>query len=172
MTSSSPQRTVRVTRLRGNALGAVVMLLIQYSLGISVNLYSTLPAANRGKSLFGGFAAAVGNGPVLLTLHALLGSLLLITALAAFTRSLRLGARPAIVLSAVALLAILAAWIAGSAFVGRQQNDASLAMALATAAAILCYTLVIFLLGIFSPAHAASRSSVERGSRGSSPEAQ
>jgi hypothetical protein len=132
-------------RLRANALAAVVMLLIQYCLGVSVNLYSTRPASDHGKSLFAGFPAAVVNGPVLLTLHAILGTLLLITALAALIRSLRLGAPP-IALTAVALLAICIAWMSGSEFVGHQQNGASLAMALATALAILCYTLVIFLL--------------------------
>jgi hypothetical protein len=131
--------------LRANALAAVVMLLVQYCLGISVNLYSTLPASDHGKSLFGGFPAAVGNGPVLLTLHAVLGTLLLITALAALIRSLRLGAPP-IPLTALALLAICTAWMSGSEFTGHQKNGASLAMALATALAILCYTLVIFLL--------------------------
>lgn len=145
MTDASPKQTARVMGLRANALAAVVMLLIQYCLGISVNLYSTLPASDHGKSLFGGFPAAVGNGPVLLTLHAILGTLLLITALAALIRSLPLGAPP-IALTALALLAIYVAWMSGSEFVGHQKNGASLAMALATALAILCYTLVIFLL--------------------------
>jgi hypothetical protein len=113
-----------------------------------VNLYSTLPATDPGKPLFGGSAAAVGNGPLLLSLHALLGTLLLITALAALVRSSRLAATPPIVLTAVALLAIFVAWLAGSEFVGHMKNGASLTMALATAIAILCYTLLIFLLGI------------------------
>src|SRR5262249_21308620 len=78
--SSSPNIRSRVRGLRANALAAVVMMLIQYSLGISVNLYSTLPASDHGKSLFPGFAAAVGKGPALVTLHALLGTFLLITA--------------------------------------------------------------------------------------------
>jgi hypothetical protein len=145
MTNASPQQAARITGLRANALAAVVMLLIQYCLGISVNLYSTLPASDHGKSLVGGFPAAVGNGPVLLTLHAILGTLLLITALAALIRSLRLGAPP-IPLTALALLAICTAWMSGSEFIGHQKNGASLTMALATALAILCYTLVIFLL--------------------------
>ena len=65
MTNASPQQAARIMGLRANALAAVVMLLIQYCLGISVNLDSTLPASDHGKSLFGGFPAAVGNGPEL-----------------------------------------------------------------------------------------------------------
>jgi hypothetical protein len=81
------------------------MLLIQYSLGISANLYSTLPASDHGKTLLAGFTSAVGDGPLLLSLHALLGTPLLITASAALVRSLRLAATPPIALTPVALLA-------------------------------------------------------------------
>ena len=139
--------------LRANALAAVVMLLIQYSLGIIVNLYSTLPAADRGKGLLAGFGAAVGNGPVVLSVHALLGTLLLITATAAVVRSARLRATPLISLSALALLAILAAWLAGATFVGKMNNGSSLTMALAAALALLCYVLIIFILGLPRATH-------------------
>lgn len=147
---STPSREAtgsRVRGLRANALAGLIMLLIEYALGISVNLYSTLPAADSGKTLFAGLGAAVGNGPLLVTLHALLGTLLLITGIAAVVRASRLGARPLIALSTGALLATLTAWLSGSAFVGHQENATSLAMALAAAAAILCYALVIFMLG-------------------------
>jgi hypothetical protein len=60
---------------------------VEYSLAISVNLYLTLPAADRGKTLFAGLGAAVGNGPLLVTLHALLGTLLVITDIAAVIRA-------------------------------------------------------------------------------------
>ena len=153
---ATPRAAPRIRGLRANALAAVVMLLIQYCLGISVNLYSTLPQADHGKSLVGGFAAAVGNGPVVLALHALLGTLLLITSTAALIRSLRLSASPLIALTVIALAAIIIAWLSGSEFVGHMQNGVSLAMALATAVAILCYTLTIFLLGISRGAHSSS----------------
>jgi hypothetical protein len=147
MTSpSQPDASPRITGLRANALAAVVMLLIQYCLGISVNLYSTLPASDHGQALLPGFTSAVGDGPLLLSLHALLGTLLLITASAALVRSVRLGETPPIALTAVALLAIIVAWLAGSTFVGHMKNGTSLTMALGTAAAILCYGLVIFLV--------------------------
>ena len=62
MTSLSRQPTAaRIRGLRANALAAVAMLLIQYCLGIAVNLYSTLPTTDHGKALFAGFTAAVGT---------------------------------------------------------------------------------------------------------------
>jgi hypothetical protein len=144
--NSLPEAAKRVSGLRANALAAVVMLLIQYSLGISVNLYSTLPASDSGKSLFPSFAAAVGKGPALLTLHAVLGTLLLVTAIAAVIRALRLAALAPIALTLAGLAAMLVAWLSGSAFIGDQKNASSLAMALATAVALLCYAIVIFVL--------------------------
>ncbi len=156
-----PDATPRTRGIRANALAAVVMLLIQYCLGISVNLYSTLPASDHGKSLLAGFTSAVGEGPVLLSLHALLGTLLLITASAALVRSLRLAATPPIALTTVALLAIIVAWLAGSAFVGHMNNGTSLTMALGTAVAILCYTLVIFLVGSSPPSPSSANEQLE-----------
>jgi hypothetical protein len=157
--NSLPDPVKRVSGLRANALGAVVMLLIQYSLGISVNLYSTLPASDSGKSLFPGFAA-VGKGPALLTIHALLGTLLLVTGIAAVVRALRLAAVAPIALTLAALVAMLVAWLSGSAFIGDQKNASSLAMGLATAVALFCYALVIFVLKPRAvPASAASTES-------------
>jgi hypothetical protein len=161
MSTTSLQATARIRGLRANALAGLIMLLIEYSLGISVNLYSTLPAADKGKTLFAGLGAAVGNGPLLVTLHALLGTLLLITGTAALVRALRLGARPLIALSGTAFLATLVAWLAGSAFVGHHEDAASLAMALAAAASILCYTLVIFTLSLGRTTSPARQEQVE-----------
>jgi hypothetical protein len=141
-----PTTPRRIRGLRANALAAVVMLLIQYSLGITVNLYSTLPAADHGKGLFAGFGAAVGNGPIALTLHALLGTLLLITATSAVIRSTLLKQTPLVLLTGFALLAMLVAWVAGATFVGKLSTGSSLTMALVTAAALLCYVVVIFTL--------------------------
>lgn len=136
---------VKRSGLRPNALAAIVMLLIEFGLGIGVNLYSALPAADLGKSLFPGFGAAITHGPALLILHAVLGTLLLVTGVTAVVRSLRLRRLPQIGLAGTGLLGLLVAWLAGSSFVGRQSNGASLAMALATAVAMLCYTLILFI---------------------------
>ena len=45
----------------------------------------------------------------------------------------------------VALLAILVAWLSGTRFVSDMSNAASLAMALATGVALLCYTTILFI---------------------------
>jgi hypothetical protein len=145
--ASPPDRlAARVRGLRANALAATVMLLLQYGLGMWVALHAAVPAQDQGMSLFAAYGSAIGNGPVALSLHAILGSLLLISATAAVVRSSRLGAAPAIALTAVGLLAILVAWIAGSRFVGHLTADSSFTMAIATAVALLAYALTIFVV--------------------------
>jgi hypothetical protein len=126
-------------------LGALAALLVQYGLGIGANLYSTLPASDQHKSLFAGFGAAVSKGPGLVTAHAIFGTLLLVAAIGAFVRGLRSGRSLLAVLAGVALAAVLAAWLAGAAFIGHMSNGSSLSMALSAAVAIYCYALILYL---------------------------
>lgn len=60
-------------------------------------------------------------------------------------RAVLTGKRPIVALTGIALLAILAAWGSGAKFVGDMANSASLTMAMATGAALLCYSVVLFL---------------------------
>jgi hypothetical protein len=127
---------------RGN-LAAAIMLLIQYGLGMGVNLYVTLPAAGRGGR---GIGDAFSSGPAL-AVHTVLGLLLILTALSMVVRSAIARHRASIVTSAVGLLAILAAAGYGASFVRGGSNAASLGMALATAVALLCYIIGLFVTG-------------------------
>ena len=99
-----------LTGLRANTLAAVVMLLLEYGLGVSASLYATLPTADQGKGLLPAFGAAVAHGPVVVTLHALLGTLLLGAALGVVIRSLRARRPPLAVLAGVALASIAVEW--------------------------------------------------------------
>jgi hypothetical protein len=135
----------RFVDLRANCLAAVVMLLLEFGLGIWVNLYGRLPGSDQGRSTFAAFGHAVADGPVGLSLHALLGTLLLVTSIGAVVRAVRTGRRPIVALNGVALLAVLAAWGSGAKFVGDMTNSASLTMAMATGVSLLCYSVVLFL---------------------------
>ena len=51
-TSNQPNAARNINKtsgLRANSLAAVVMLLIEYGLGVTVNLYAHLPASDHGK---------------------------------------------------------------------------------------------------------------------------
>lgn len=133
----------RLERLRGASMGAAVMLVIQFGLGVGVNLYVTLPAAGRGGRSIGD---AFSSG-ALLALHTAFGLLLVLTAVSLLVRAIAARHRPVIVTSAVGLLAIIAAAGSGASFVGDGTNGASLGMALATGVAMLCYLVSLFILG-------------------------
>lgn len=139
--------TIRVNGLRANALAATVMLLIQYCFGIAVSLYSVLPTADHGKGLLPAFGSSIANGPLILSLHAIVGTLLLVTAIAAVIRSARIRAVPFVALATAGLAAIVVAWLSGSRFVGHIDNGISLTMGIATAGALLSYALIIFIAG-------------------------
>jgi hypothetical protein len=137
----------RLRGLRINSFAAVVMLVTQYALGMWVNIYAHLPASDHGKGIFPAFARAVADGPAVLAIHAVLGTLLLITGISVVVRA-TLARRPApIVIGAVAFLAIVAAWLTGARFVGDAANGASFGMAIATAVAIVAYVIILFLPG-------------------------
>jgi hypothetical protein len=117
-------------------MGAGILLIIEFGLGMGVNLYVTLP---RHKS----FLSTV-FGSATLAAHAIVVLLLLGAAIAALAGAIR--SRRAIVYTSVGLAAILVAAAAGSSFAGNQNNGASLGMALATAVAMFCYLAAVFSL--------------------------
>lgn len=131
-------RRRQLGRMRGASLGAMIMLIIQYALGIGVNIYVT-----PGK---GGFAEAFRSGPAL-ALHAVLGLLLILAAIALVVRAIAARHGAVIAASAVGLVAILAAAMSGVSFLKDGADGSSMAMALATAVAFLCYTVCLFVLG-------------------------
>ena len=131
-----PPAPPRLSALRGNCMGAAVLLIVQFGLGIGVNLYVTLPAHKAFLSTVFGSAVLAG--------HAIVALALLGAAIAALVRAIR--ARRVVVFTALGLAAIVAAAIAGASFVGNQATGASLAMALATAVAMFGYLAAIFSL--------------------------
>lgn len=131
-----------------NALSAAVMLLLEYGLGIWVNLYAQIPAGDRGKGVFAAFGAAVSHGPVALAVHAVLGTLLLVTALAFIVRAVLARKAAAAVIGVLTFLAVIAAWLSGTRFVGDAASGASFGMAMATGAALLGYVIILFAPGL------------------------
>lgn len=138
--TSAPEEAVTPSRplaaLRGNCMGAAVLLIIQFALGTGVNLYVSVPAH---KAFF-----STVFGSAVLAAHAVVALVLLGAATAALVRAIR--SRRLIAFTSVGLAAVLAAAIAGASFVGNGSNGASLGMALATAVAMFCYLAAVFSL--------------------------
>lgn len=134
----------RIAGLRINAFAALVMLLIQLVLGMWVNLFATIPSADGGAGFLGAFVRAISIGPVGLSLHAIVGVLLLVSATAAAIRAVLLHRGLLIGIASVALLAIAIAFITGDRYVATSNATASWVMALCTAGALFCYALILF----------------------------
>src|SRR6516165_3255303 len=132
---------------RRTALGMGIAVVVQYALGIWVNLYVTVPARDQG----GGFLTAIGralaNGPVALGIHAGLGLLLVLGSISLVIRSVLSRNRALIVLSVLFLLALLGAASSGASFVDSGRDSASASMAMLTGVALICSLLTLFVLG-------------------------
>ena len=109
MSVGSPSRALSMSapvpaslaRVRRASLVVLVLLLAEYVLGMYVNLYVTVPAADHGHSV----GSAISNGPVILSAHAVIGLLLGLSALAVLVLSI-IARRPSvIVVSAAGLIA-------------------------------------------------------------------
>jgi len=136
-TAASATGQARLVRIRLSSLGAVVMLIIQFILGMIYNLYGTAPTSTKSIGLF--------SSPDL-ALHVILGILLVIAALGQLIRAIGVRHRLSIWMSAVGLLSILGAGFAGLGFAGSGASSASLGMSLAFATALACYVVLVFAL--------------------------
>jgi hypothetical protein len=155
---SDQTSAARPVLLRRISLGMLAGLVIQYCLGMIVNLYVSVPARDHGSGVLTAVGRALANGPAALTVHAALGLLLILGAVNLVVRALVLRMRLVAWLSAAALLAIVGAAASGAAFVGSGADGASLAMALLTGVALLCYAVNLFTLAQPAPEGAPSRS--------------
>ena len=140
----------RLSGLRKNSTAIFVMLLAQYGLGMGVNPYARVPAADHGAEVATALGRALTSQPAVLAVHAALGLLMLVTGISVLTHAILARHRRAIAASAAGLAAIVAAAVSGATFVSNQQAGASMAMAVLTGVALLCYLANLLVAG--SPA--------------------
>jgi hypothetical protein len=141
-TESSGLSARRRTDLRRASFGAIGMLVVQYGLGIGVNLYVTLPKGDHGH----GVDTAISNGPAVLSIHAVVGLLLGLAAIGVLVRAAIARDRLVSVISLVGLLAVAGAALGGARFVSHGTAGASMTMAVLTAVALLAYAANLFIL--------------------------
>jgi hypothetical protein len=134
-------------RLRRASFGAVLALLIEYGLGIGVNLFVNVPDADRGKGLGTAFGKALSSGPVALATHAGIGLLLIINVIVVFIIAIRTRMGSMIASSTIGLLCVIGAAFSGASFVDKNRNGDSMTMAVLTGVAIACYTVNLYVLG-------------------------
>jgi hypothetical protein len=127
----------RLARIRTSSLGGVIMLIVEFILGIVYNLYGTAPTAKKSIGLF--------SSPVL-ALHVIVAILLLIAAVSQLIRAIGTRHRLTISMSSLGLLGILGAGFSGLGFTSKGAAGASLGMALAFAVALAAYVVLVFAL--------------------------
>jgi hypothetical protein len=134
-------------RLRRGSLAALVLTVLvltvlEYGLGEYVNLYVNVPPADHG----GDLGSAIANGPAVLGVHAVTGLLLGLAGLGVLVQAVVNRHRGVIAASAFGLLALAFADVAGTGDASSGDASASMAMAVLTGVALLCYATSLYLL--------------------------
>ena len=150
--TAPPVRGDPAGRLLAVNVAACMLLLVQYLLGMAVNLYVTLPGRHPGagaSDYFTGAASGLGwviaHGPAWAAVHAAFGLALVVAAFASIALTRRQGARAATAASALGALAILGAGFNGVSFLDYGHAFSSMIMAGLWALALACYVAGVFL---------------------------
>ena len=150
-------------QLRNQFLGTLVFLIVQFLLGMAVNLFVTIPTNHPGANppeYFSGVVQSVTwailHGHILLILHASLGLLLVLNAIGLLAASIRERSKDLIWVSSLGLFGVLAAGFNGGSFLNYNQDFSSMIMASFFAWAVIAYAVGIFLTGRPSSAPASA----------------
>jgi hypothetical protein len=147
------RRDRRIRAARGWAFGLLIALLVQFGLGMYVNLFAHIPLnhpGHRATNFFAGsyhsvaWAETSPHSPLILAFHAGLGLFLVLGSLWLAVLAIR-GRRAGFVWAAVlGALFILGAGFNGASFLNYNEDANSYVMAL-FAAAVLCYITILTL---------------------------
>ena len=144
--------------LRRALVGVVFAVLIQYLLGIAVNLFVTILTRHPGAQppeYFSGVVQSVTwaalHGPFLLVLHASFGLLLVVASAAVVVWAWPLGGRMLRWTGVLGALFVLAAGFNGGSFLNYNEDFSSMLMAAFFALAPACYVLALYALSNPAP---------------------
>lgn len=138
----SSAATARLTRMRQASLAVLVLLVVEYGIGMYVNLYATVPRDDHGH----GLESAIANGPWSLSIHAVIGLLLGLGAVGMLVRAIMIRHRGAIVSSAVGMIALASASATGASFTSGGHPADSMGMSVLTGLGLLCYVANLYQL--------------------------
>jgi heme A synthase len=152
--AESARRDRRNRAARGWAFGLLIALLVQFGLGMYVNLFATIPLNHPGHGAANFFAGSYHSvawaetsqrAPLILAVHAGLGLLLVLGSLWLVVLAIR-GRRRGFAWAAVlGALFIVGAGFNGASFLNYNEDANSYVMALLFALAVLCYVVLLAL---------------------------
>lgn len=152
MAEPSPRHARDHQLVRPSLLGTTFALLVQFLLGMTVNLFVTIPKVHPGTNTpayFSGVVAgvtwAVAKEWPWLALHAAFGLVLVVGGLTFLVRAWRSQQAGVFIACAVSALAAVAAAFNGASFLNYGHASSSMIMAASFALAIGSYTLALFL---------------------------
>jgi hypothetical protein len=144
----------RLGVLRRRTAATLIVLVVQFLVGMSLNLYATIPThhpgAGSGPYLSGALSSVLwsfSSGLPLLIVHVLIGVVLLLNGIELVVHSARAGRRAAVWLAAVGLTAIIFAGFNGASFLKYNQNLSAMLMSAGFAVAVTCYVAILSLVG-------------------------
>lgn len=145
------QQSATARRLRVLMALALLLLVVQFLVGMLVNLYVTVPAVHPGTNADNYFAGvaqgvawALGHSMFNLRLHVIIGLLLFLDALALVVFAINSRRRAWIVSSVVGLLGIMAAGFNGASFMNYGHDFSSLFMSIGFLITVIAYTLGLY----------------------------
>lgn len=152
---------MKETRFRATLAFALGALIVQFLLGMAVNLFVTIPTDHPGANpseYFGGVVTSVSwailHGGLWLTLHAAWGLLLVLAALGTLVQAIGLRGGGRITLAALGLVGVLAAGFNGGSFLNYHQDFSSMLMAVGFALGMSAYVALLYRVGIVPSARA------------------
>ncbi|MGA3031374.1 MAG: hypothetical protein ABSE58_11690 [Candidatus Limnocylindrales bacterium] len=147
-------RAVARFRMRRATFGMIVGLLIQFTAGMLVNLFTKIPDNHPGSNPSGFFSGAfqsvtwaiAQSGLPALVFHAVWGLLLMIDGLALIVLARAVGKRSVTVAAVLGFMFVLGAGLNGASFLNYREDFSSMIMATLFGLAVLMYSLVLFVL--------------------------
>ena len=140
--------------IRQGYLGALITLVVQFLFGMAVNLFVDIPQNHPGANppeYFSGVAGnvvwAIFHGPsVLLTIHVILGLLLVVFGFRLLVPAIRSRHRPTIITAVLGALAMLGAGFNGGSFLNYHEDFSSMIMASLFGIAVAAYAVGLWAL--------------------------
>jgi hypothetical protein len=138
--------------IRTGYFAVLLLLVVQFLLGMAVNLFVTIATNHPGSNppeYFGGVvqsvAWAVLHGPLLLVLHASLGLLLVIYSVNLLAQGIQTRTRRFTIPTSFGAFGILAAGFNGGSFLNYNQDFSSMIMAGFFAIAVVSYVIGLYI---------------------------
>jgi hypothetical protein len=142
----------KVARLRGQVLGAVIVIALQAGFGMFVNLFVSIPKNHAGANPANYFSGstrsvvwAISHGAVALAVHVVLGLLLALMVITIVARAFSIGRASIITWSVMGAMGAIGAGFTGAGFLDFNEDVSSFFMAVLALASLLCFVIVLYL---------------------------